>query len=390
MAISVATLLPLTSALVWFAIAVSQMRGGTVRASTGAAFVATAFLISLYALWDGLGLAFSMSTFLHSLIPSPLILALASLMFLYFAKWLARGRRWSDGILAVPVVLLALPSILDLLPFLPPAWLDLPFLSQVLALVPGNLERYSTALIILFILGGINFLRQGALLAVDVMGRESWAIIAIMAAASLVLAFAILVLANPYLNVLSAEVTPPGIFSSSLVVPGIMLLAALRRGRAIGVLKLFNLKESYQGETLAVYLTHKSGNLIGAVPMQGEAMDDDVFVGTFDAFQSFFNHALPFLKGHTLRIATFGEIAVIMERGQYCYLTVVTTSKRLGLIRETMRHQLRWFEGLNARHLRDWDGLLDVLAGREDILRGFLPEGEMGRGQAGIAEVAGW
>ncbi len=390
MAISVATLLPLTSALVWFAIAVSQMRGGTVRASTGAAFVATAFLISLYALWDGLGLAFSMSNFLHSLIPSPLILALASLMFLYFAKWLARGRRWSDGILAVPVVLLALPSILDLLPFLPPAWLDLPFLSQVLALVPGNLERYSTALIILFILGGINFLRQGALLAVDVMGRESWAIIAIMAAASLVLAFAILVLANPYLNVLSAEVTPPGIFSSSLVVPGIMLLAALRRGRAIGVLKLFNLKESYQGETLAVYLTHKSGNLIGAVPMQGEAMDDDVFVGTFDAFQSFFNHALPFLKGHTLRIATFGEIAVIMERGQYCYLTVVTTSKRLGLIRETMRHQLRWFEGLNARHLRDWDGLLDVLAGREDILRGFLPEGEMGRGQAGIAEVAGW
>lgn len=390
MEISLETLLPPASAFVWFAIGLSQTRGDTVRASTGVAFVATALLISMYALWDWLGIAFTTVPDLGLYLPSTLVLLLASLMFLYFAKWLARGRRWSDGVLAVPVALLALPFLLEMVPFLPPTWMDLPFLSVLHAEVYSEMfPVYSMGLIILFILSGINFLRQGAQVAVDVMGRESWAIVAIMVAASMVLAFAILALVQPRVVLpLTLDLTRSDIFSSSLVAPGLLLLASLRRGRAIGVLKLFNLKDSYQGEILAVYLTHKSGSLIGAVQMRGEAMDDDVFVGTLDAFQSFFNHALPFLKGHTLRIATFGEIAVIMERGRHCYLTVVTTSKRLGLIREFMRQRLRWFEAQNGHHLDDWDGLLDALSGREDILRGFLPEGK-DTTQAGQVEVTG-
>lgn len=386
--------LPLASSLVWLAIAVSQARGGTLRVSTGAAFVATATLISLYALWDWLHVTDSMPTSMDASLPSLLVLVLASLAFLYFARWFARGRRWGDALLAVPAILLALPFMLAATPGLPPAWLEAPFILELRTELAdiARFQLYATGLIVVFILAGINFLRQGALLALDVMGRESWAIIAIMGAASLVLGFAIVVLIDPFIPLipeLGSDGANLSFFSTTLLIPGVLLLASLRRGRAIGVLKLFNLRESYRGETLAVYLTHETGSLIGAAPMQGDGMDDDLFAGTFDAFQSFFNHALPFLEGHTLRTATFGEIAVIMERGQYCYLTVVTTSKRLGLIRDLMRQRLRQFETWNARHLRDWNGLVDTLMGRTTILQEFLPDDGVGERPRGPAEVAG-
>ncbi len=359
--------IPLASALAWFAIGISQARGGSMRVSTGLAFVATAFLIGIYALWDWLSLVFGLPVSLSkSLPPSHLYLVMASLTFLYFTKWLVRGRWWVDGLVSVPAILMASPFIVPLIPYLSDLWFSgdlVPLLAE------ESLTNYLLYTIIL-ILTGIQLLRQGALLTLDVMGRETWAILAIMSAASLMLAFAILT--NPYFPVLQPSVTP--LYSSTLVVPGAMLLAALRHGRGIGVLKLFNLRKSFRGETLAVYLTHETGSLLGASTLEGRSVDDDVFVGTFDAFQSFFRHALPFLEGHTLRIATFGDIAVIIERGEHCYLTVVTTSKRLGLIRDLMKQRLRRFETANRVMLADWSGVMDELHGTDNILQGFLPE----------------
>jgi hypothetical protein len=367
MEVSIVSHIPLASAVIWSAIGVSQLRGGSFRVSTGAAFTATAFLMATYALWDWLTLAFGLPQSIPvELPPSRFYLVLASLTFLYFAKWLVHGRRWLDGLVASPAAFMALPYAAPWIPWFSEFWT-----SQVLLqmLAEAALTHYLLYALVL-ILGGIQFLRQGALLALDAIGRESWSIIAIMGAASLMLAFALLT--NPYFPVLHESVTP--LYSSTLVAPGAMLMASLRQGRAIGVLQLFNLREAFRGETLAVYLIYKTGDLLGAALAEGETMDDDVFAGTFDAFQRFFNHALPFLRGHTLKTATFGDIAVIIERGVHCYLTVVTTSKRLGLIRELMRQRLKRFEEENRAVLGDWSGVVDILRGTDMVLQGFVAE----------------
>jgi hypothetical protein len=53
---------------------------------------------------------------------------------------------------------------------------------------------------------------------------------------------------------------------------------------------------------------------------------------------------------------------------------VVTTSRRLGLIRELARQRLREFEASNATILEDWSGVVDALEGTELVLQGFVPE----------------
>ncbi|MEE9593215.1 MAG: hypothetical protein V3W28_06520, partial [Thermoplasmata archaeon] len=55
--------LPLASAAVWIAIGAFHVRGRAYRVSTGAAFIATAFLLGLYAFqeWLRLGLQLSLT-----------------------------------------------------------------------------------------------------------------------------------------------------------------------------------------------------------------------------------------------------------------------------------------------------------------------------------------
>ncbi|MFQ5986284.1 MAG: hypothetical protein ACE5KQ_02885 [Thermoplasmata archaeon] len=357
--------LPLASAAVWIAIGAFQVRGKSYRVWTGAAFTATAFLMGFYALQDWLTLALPLpAAGPGSFPPSHFYLVLASLTFFYFAKWLVHGRRWMDAFVALPAVFMALPYIAPLLPEVGDLWASA---SLVPSLAEGALTHYLVYTMAM-IVAGLLILRQGASLALDAMGRESWAILAIMVAAALMLAFALLT--NPYLPVLQAN----PLFSATLVVPGVLLLLVLQGDRNQGVIELFNLRATFQGETLGVYLIYETGDLLGAALGGDDRIDDDVFAGTLDAFQSFFTHALPLLKGRSLKTATFGDISVVIERGDHCYLTVVTTSRRLGLIRELARQRLRDFEADNARLLEDWSGVLDALQGTELVLQGFVPE----------------
>lgn len=364
---SLVTQIPLATVLVWTVIGISTTRGGSLKVSTGVAFTATAFLMALYALWDWLSLAFGMGATPGPLLPpSHLFLVMASLTFFYFGKWLVLGRRWLDLLFAIPVLLMGLHFLMLAFPATAAPWTATEVFPEFATAALTHYLIYTLALIVT----GIYFLHHGALLTRDVMSREAWAIIGIMSAATLALAFAILT--NPYFPFLQENVTP--LYSATLVVPGIFLLLALRKGRGVGVLQLFNVRQASQGETLAVYLIHETGDLLGAALAEDQGVDEDLFVATLDAFQRFFTTALPFFQGHTLKTASFGEISVIIEQGEYCYLTVVTTSKRLGLWRELMRQHLRAFEGRNRRQLRDWSGVLDVLHGTEEVVGGFIPE----------------
>ncbi|MFQ5909059.1 MAG: hypothetical protein ACE5JE_09610 [Thermoplasmata archaeon] len=361
--VDVLSYLPLASAAVWIAIGAFHVRGKSYRVSTGAAFIATALLLGLYAFQDWLTLALQLPLAgTGSLPPSHFYLVLASLAFFYFAKWLVHGRRWMDAFVAVPALFMALPYIVPLLPGVGELWGNA---SVVSALAVQALTYYLVYTMVMIVVG-LVILRQGASLALDAMGRESWAILAIMTAAALMLAFALLTYLPAF------EVRP--YFSASLVAPGALLLLVLRGDQNRGVIQLFNLRATFQGETLGVYLIYETGDLLGAALGGDDRIDDDVFAGTLDAFQSFFTHALPLLEGRSLKTATFGDIAVVIERGDHCYLTVVTTSRRLGIIRELARQRLREFEANNATLLEDWSGVVDALQGTELVLQGFVPE----------------
>lgn len=362
--VEVLSFLPLASAAVWMAIGALQVHVRSYRVSTGAAFIATAFFMGLYALQDWLTLAVPLpAAGPGAFLPAHYWLVLASLTFFFFAKWLVHGRRWIDALVVIPAVWMALPYLIPHLPIVAALYAasPIPFLAE------GALTHYLVYTLAM-IVAGLLVLRQGASLALDTMGGESWAILAIMTAAALMLAFALLT--NPYFPVLQAA----PLFSATLVVPGVLLLLVLRRDRNGGVVQLFNLRQTFQGETLGVYLIYETGELLGAALGGDERMDDDVFAGTLDAFQSFFTHALPLLKTRLLKTATFGDIEVLIERGDHCYLTVLTTSRRLGLIRELMRQRLQEFEESNASLLDDWSGVVDTLEGAEFVLQEFVPE----------------
>jgi hypothetical protein len=367
--VDVLSFLPLASAAVWMAIGALQVHVKSYRVSTGAAFIATAFLLGTFALQDWLTLVFPLPpTGPGAFLPADFWLVLASLAFFYFAKWLVYGRQWIDALVAIPAVWMALPYVIPLLPSVGPLFVASPIPFLAVAALDHSLV-YTLAMIV----GGLLILRQGASLALDSMAGESWAILAIMVAAALMLAFALLT--NPYFPVL--ETAP--LFSATLVVPGVLLLLVLRRDRNSSVVQLFNLRQTFQGETLGVYLIYETGDLLGAALGGDDRIDDDVFAGTLDAFQSFFTHALPLLKGHSLKTAAFGDIAVVIERGDHCYLTVITTSRRLGLIRELARQRLREFEASNVALLEDWSGVVDALQGTEIVLQEFVPEEKSGR-----------
>ncbi len=362
--VEVLSFLPLASAAVWMAIGALQVRAKSYRVSTGAAFIATALLMGLFALRDWFTLALTFpDTGPGALVPAEFWLVLASLTFFYFAKWLVHGRQWIDALVAIPAAFMALPYVVPHLPSVgaPFAASPIPFLAVETL---NNHLFYTLAMIV----AGLLILRQGASLAFDAMGDESWAILAIMVAAALLLAFALLT--NPYFPVLETA----DLFSATLVVPGVLLLIVLRRDQNSGVIQLFNLRQTFQGETLGVYLIYETGDLLGAALGGDDRIDDDVFAGTLDAFQSFFTNALPLLKGRSLKTATFGDIAVVIERGDHCYLTVITTSRRLGLIRELAKQRLREFEASNVDLLDDWSGVVDALQGTEIALQGFVPE----------------
>lgn len=362
--VEVLSFLPLASAAVWIAIGAQQVHAKSYRVSTGAAFIATAFLMGLFALqgWLPNVLPFP-ATGPGNFLRAEFWLVLASLTFFYFAKWLVHGRQWIDTAVAIPAVFMALPYIVPHLPSVGPAFAASPIPSLAEAVLEYHLF-YTLAMIVV----GLLILRQGVSLAFDAMGDESWAILAVMVAAALMLAFALLTI--PGFPVLQTD-TP---FSATLVAPGVLLLLVLHRDRNQGVVQLFNLRQTFEGETLGVYLIYETGDLLGAALGGDDRIDDDVFAGTLDAFQSFFTNALPLLKGRALKTATFGDIAVVIERGDHCYLTVITTSRRLGLIRELAKQRLHEFEASNVELLDDWSGVVDALQGTEIVLQGFVPE----------------
>ena len=132
-------------------------------------------------------------------------------------------------------------------------------------------------------------------------------------------------------------------------------------------------------EVKAALLVYANGMLIGAKLRPGEELiDEDVLAATIDVIQNFMQTSFSLLRGKRLTSIVQGDFALVLERGEFTYLTALIQGPDNERLREGMRSRLRDYEARNRSVLRDWSGAPEDTRGTEELLMSlFGPPGEV-------------
>jgi hypothetical protein len=87
--------------------------------------------------------------------------------------------------------------------------------------------------------------------------------------------------------------------------------------------------------------------------------------------------SFPILKGTSLRTIEHGDYRILIERGRYCYLTVVLVGEENDLLRRQMRDALLEFESLNQKILMRWKGVTTDAVGADETFRRLFERDEL-------------
>lgn len=169
------------------------------------------------------------------------------------------------------------------------------------------------------------------------------------------------------------HVDSPPLFSTLLVVPGTIALAAsIPRSRHTFIAGLREAKADHYG-VQAAFLVHKSGLLIDSSDVwQSVGVDADLFGATLNVIQNFVQTSFPGLGTPGLRSLAFGNRTLLIERGRYTYLALVLAGQEDEILRWTLHDALQEFEGRNADILRDWSGRSEDASGAKEMLSGLV------------------
>lgn len=126
-------------------------------------------------------------------------------------------------------------------------------------------------------------------------------------------------------------------------------------------------------EVVAVLLSYMDGTLIGSRNRDGEAVvDQDLLVATLNLIQGFMRTSFPFLRGETLRTIVQGRYRLLIDSGDWTYLTVVIPGSETPDLRASM-HGLRVsFERENEPVLVHWGGRVQDVVGVDRLLEAFF------------------
>lgn len=163
------------------------------------------------------------------------------------------------------------------------------------------------------------------------------------------------------------------LFSSLLVVPGLLAFVALTpSGERLVVQGLHRLKaRDYEVE--AAFATYSDGTLLGARTRAGElGVDEALFSATLDVIQNFLRTSFPLLGNRFLTSITQGDRTLVIERGKIMYLTVILRGRENDQLRRLMRDAVRAYEHANAATFSHWRGEPALAIGTESMLALFL------------------
>ena len=363
-------LLPLVTSSVWYLIVVAQVYRDRVRTATEAFFLAACFFAGTYALSDYYFFnASSEVVAANAAMLSLTCLTLTVVFFFLFTQvYLTKMRRLYLGALVPGILLLPIvwAWMLDgLTPtgsFYLPQYRFLPFIVWLL-------------FVVVYALAGIrNLWKLHRIVRTQSpnLARRSGGILY-----SFIICFFLGFATNGIIGTLPNPAIPPP-FSTLLAIPGIaalLTLAPIRRDRISEVVRKFRAKRY---ELREAYLIFNDGTLISSKIVRGEAeLDKDIFSATLDVIQNFMRTSFPILKGTSLRTIEHGDYRILIERGRYCYLTVVLMGEENDLLRRQMRDALLDFESRNQQALVGWKGVTSDAVGTDETFRRLFERGDM-------------
>ena len=354
----------------WYLIVVAQVYRDRVRTATEAFFLAACFFAGTYALSDYYFFnASSEVVAANAAMLSLTCLTLTVVFFFLFTQvYLTKMRRLYLGALVPGILLLPIvwAWMLDgLTPtgsFYLPQYRFLPFIVWLL-------------FVVVYALAGIrNLWKLHRIVRTQSpnLARRSGGILY-----SFIICFFLGFATNGIIGTLPNPAIPPP-FSTLLAIPGIaalLTLAPIRRDRISEVVRKFRAKRY---ELREAYLIFNDGTLISSKIVRGEAeLDKDIFSATLDVIQNFMRTSFPILKGTSLRTIEHGDYRILIERGRYCYLTVVLMGEENDLLRRQMRDALLDFESRNQQALVGWKGVTSDAVGTDETFRRLFERGDM-------------
>ncbi|HLE45888.1 MAG TPA: hypothetical protein VI915_02720 [Thermoplasmata archaeon] len=364
--------LPLLAACIWFGLALMQVYRDRTHTWTETFFLFACFFAGLYAFSDWL--FFNSTNDVGALGAARLGLTsviLTELFFLLFTVvYVARMRRayWLIAGASIPLLLYVWTATVEGVIRPSVEGLYLPVLNPVAFLV---------LLLYVIACGGVGVVN---LYRVYRIVREQSRGLARRAAGLVITFVTVLFLGmgtNGYLGVTQNTQVPP-LFSTLLILVGFMTAYTLYPGgreRISAAIRKFRARR-YQIE--GVSLVYNDGTLIASRGREGAAgLDRDLFSATLDVIQNFMRTSFPFLRGTSLRTIEHGSYRILIERGKWCYLTVVLSGEENDLLRRQMRDLLREFEQTNADILRRWRGIPADAPGAEGMLRSLFEPADL-------------
>ena len=363
-------LLPLVTAAVWYLIVANQVYRDRTRTATEAFFLASCFFTATYALSDYFFFnAIDETVAARAALLSISCLTLTVLFFFLFTQvYLTKMKRsyliaLLPGILLLPLVWSGiLQGLTPTASFFLPRYAFLPFAIWLL-------------FVMMYALAGIwNLWKLHRIVKAQspALAKRSGGILY-----SFLIVFVLGFTTNGIIGTLPIPAIPPP-FSTLLVFPGVAALfslAPLRRDRISEAVRRFRAKRY---ELREAYLVFNDGTLIASKARPGgSSLDKDIFSATLDVIQNFMRTSFPLLKGTSLRTIEHGTYRILIERGQFSYLTVVLMGEENDLLRRQMRNVLLEFEVQNKQILLRWRGVPSEAIGAEGALTSLFEPSEL-------------
>ncbi len=168
-------------------------------------------------------------------------------------------------------------------------------------------------------------------------------------------------------------ITLPPMFSTTLAIPGLLLFSAVSPTSFQRLNATLLRRKAATYAIRGVFLTYADGTVIGSrIAPEEQMVDADSFSATLDVIQNFMRTSFPMLRGKWLQSIRHGDYTLVMERGQYAYVTMVLRGEENDQLRRLMLHHLDAFEAQNRGVLEDWRGVAGDAAGVDEMLASLI------------------
>jgi uncharacterized repeat protein (TIGR01451 family) len=180
---------------------------------------------------------------------------------------------------------------------------------------------------------------------------------------------------TPVSRATSVLITNSG-WSVGVVVFLILLTAVASLSVFIGY-KVYGLGARDKAEIQQVFLLHKSGLLIKHYTRRLHgSLDTDILAAMIVAVQNFVRESFRFRAGD-LEEMKFGPHKILLAHGRYAILAAVVSGSHLERLKSVLEFGAARLEEEFGPTLADWSGVVDELAGLDEvldqILRGKIP-----------------